>query len=159
RRFSGLREVQDALVRVVVRDPKLQELVADAETAQHRQQVLVIAGDERLIVELHSLRVRRGLSQLPRILQKDRTFVGTDTHGGPLHCHTKRSLPADSPSPAVLRQLLHGMLRIRTVEETIAELYAEQEMRCPVHLCSGQEAVAAGVCAALQNDDYAMGAH
>ena len=59
----------------------------------------------------------------------------------------------------MLRQLLHGMLRIRTVEETIAELYAEQEMRCPVHLCSGQEAVAAGVCAALQNDDYAMGAH
>jgi len=30
------------------------------------------------------------------------------------------------------------MLRIRMVEEKIAELYVEQEMRCPVHLSIGQ---------------------
>ncbi len=45
------------------------------------------------------------------------------------------------------------------VEEKIAELYPEQEMRCPVHLCVGQEAVAVGVCAALQNNDRVLSGH
>lgn len=51
------------------------------------------------------------------------------------------------------------MLRIRLVEEAIADLYAEQQMRCPVHLCIGQEAVAAGVCDLLADDDQAMSTH
>src|SRR5215469_7287442 len=51
------------------------------------------------------------------------------------------------------------MLRIRLVEEGIAERYAEQQMRCPVHLCIGQEAVAAGVCDLLAADDQAMSTH
>lgn len=51
------------------------------------------------------------------------------------------------------------MLRIRMVEEKIAELYPEQEMRCPVHLCIGQEAVAVGVCANLSRDDYVFSGH
>ena len=34
------------------------------------------------------------------------------------------------------------LLRIRVIEEKIAEIYPEQEMRCPVHLCVGEEAVA-----------------
>ena len=42
-----------------------------------------------------------------------------------------------------------SMLRIRLVEEAIADRYAEQEMRCPVHLSVGQEASAVGVCAPL----------
>ena len=42
-----------------------------------------------------------------------------------------------------------SMLRIRLVEEAIADRYAEQEMRCPVHLSIGQEASAVGVCAPL----------
>jgi len=58
-----------------------------------------------------------------------------------------------------LRQLYYQMQRIRMVEERIAEIYQEQEMRCPVHLCSGQEAVAVGVCATLNRDDYVMGGH
>ena len=45
------------------------------------------------------------------------------------------------------------------VEEKIAELYPEQEMRCPVHLCIGQEAIAAGVCANLSGDDYVFSNH
>ena len=57
------------------------------------------------------------------------------------------------------KSLLEIMLRIRMVEEKIAELYPEQEMRCPVHLCIGQEAVAAGVCLNLTRDDYAMSNH
>ena len=32
------------------------------------------------------------------------------------------------------KDLYYNMLRIRMVEEKIAELYSEQEMRCPVHL-------------------------
>ena len=51
------------------------------------------------------------------------------------------------------------MLRIRMVEERIAELYSEQEMRCPVHLSIGQEAVAVGVCEHLQKNDIVMSAH
>jgi TPP-dependent pyruvate/acetoin dehydrogenase alpha subunit len=53
----------------------------------------------------------------------------------------------------------HAMLRIRMVEERISELYAEQEMRCPVHLCSGQEAIPAGVCANLGREDFVFGNH
>jgi len=45
------------------------------------------------------------------------------------------------------------------VEESIADLYPEQEMRCPVHLCAGQEAIAVGVCANLKTDDYIMSNH
>jgi len=55
--------------------------------------------------------------------------------------------------------MYYDMLRIRLVEEKIAELYPEQEMRCPVHLCIGQEAIAVGVCANLSCDDYVLGTH
>lgn len=55
--------------------------------------------------------------------------------------------------------LYRQMMRIRIVEETIARHYSEQEMRCPVHLSVGQEAVAAGVCAALRRDDLAVSTH
>ena len=59
----------------------------------------------------------------------------------------------------VKRKLYSDMLRIRLVEERIADLYPEQEMRCPVHLSIGQEAVAAGICAALNPDDLAFSGH
>lgn len=45
------------------------------------------------------------------------------------------------------------------VEEKIAELYPEQQMRCPVHLCIGQEAIAVGVCASLLKKDYLFSGH
>ena len=51
------------------------------------------------------------------------------------------------------------MLRIRMVEEAIAERYHEQEMRCPVHLSVGQEACAVGVCAALNTRDRMFSTH
>ena len=44
-----------------------------------------------------------------------------------------------------LINLFESMLRIRMVEETIAEKYSEQEMRCPTHFCLGQEAIPVGV--------------
>jgi pyruvate dehydrogenase E1 component alpha subunit len=58
-----------------------------------------------------------------------------------------------------LKQMYRSMLRIRMIEERIAELYNEQEMRCPVHLCNGQEAVAVGVSTALRQDDYVLSGH
>ena len=51
------------------------------------------------------------------------------------------------------------MRRIRRVEEAIVEHYPEQRMRCPVHLCIGQEAVAAGVCQALERRDQIVSGH
>lgn len=51
------------------------------------------------------------------------------------------------------------MLRIRLVEETIAERYHEQKMRCPVHLSTGQEATAVGACAGLSVEDMIVSTH
>lgn len=59
----------------------------------------------------------------------------------------------------ILKRLYRTMLRIRRVEEKISELYPEQEMRCPVHLCVGQEAVPAGVCANLSERDLILSGH
>jgi pyruvate dehydrogenase E1 component alpha subunit len=56
-------------------------------------------------------------------------------------------------------ELYRQMARIREVEERISALYGEWEMRCPVHLCTGQEAVPAGFCAALEPGDKVLGAH
>ena len=52
-----------------------------------------------------------------------------------------------------------NMLLIRRVEEKIAELYSEREMRCPVHLSIGQEAVAVGVCMNLSKEDTVFSNH
>ncbi len=57
------------------------------------------------------------------------------------------------------RRLLRDMIRIRTVEQTIADLYPEGEMRTPTHFSIGQEAVAVGVCAALRRDDVVYSGH
>ena len=56
-------------------------------------------------------------------------------------------------------KLLTEMLYIRMVEESLAERYHEQEMRCPMHLCIGQEAIAAGVSSSLLKSDYVFSGH
>ena len=56
-------------------------------------------------------------------------------------------------------KLYYEMLRIREIEKTIAEKYSEWEMRCPVHLSIGQEAVAVGVCQNLKKNDEIVTAH
>lgn len=55
--------------------------------------------------------------------------------------------------------LLYMMKKIRAVEETIAELYPQQEMRCPVHLSTGQEGPAAAVCLNLRKTDTVVSGH
>jgi len=64
-----------------------------------------------------------------------------------------------NPPPQILKKLLYEMLYIRMVEEEIARVYPEQEMRCPVHLSIGQEAVAAGICAHLSRVDLMLSNH
>src|SRR2546428_9151664 len=51
------------------------------------------------------------------------------------------------------------MVRIRTFEEHLIQLIESHEIALPVHLCIGQEAIAAGVCTALQSNDVIWGAH
>lgn len=61
--------------------------------------------------------------------------------------------------PSTLRSLYQTMLRIRRVEVRIGERYKEDEMHTPIHLCIGQEAISAGVCAHLRRDDYLFSNH
>ena len=56
-------------------------------------------------------------------------------------------------------KLYESMLRIRLVEESIANKYSEQKMRCPTHLSIGQEAIAVGVCANLTSQDQVLSTH
>lgn len=51
------------------------------------------------------------------------------------------------------------MYRIRMVEAAIAARYTEQEMRCPTHLCTGQEAPPVGVSAHLRREDLVFSGH
>jgi pyruvate dehydrogenase E1 component alpha subunit len=62
-------------------------------------------------------------------------------------------------TPDLSRRLLRDMIRIRRVEEAIAERYGEQEMRCPTHLSIGQEAPAAAAGAVLKPTDLAVSGH
>ncbi|QPJ65298.1 MAG: thiamine pyrophosphate-dependent dehydrogenase E1 component subunit alpha [Candidatus Nitrohelix vancouverensis] len=51
------------------------------------------------------------------------------------------------------------LIIIRLTEEAIAEEYKQQEMKCPVHLSIGQEAVAAGVSLCLSDQDVVFSTH
>ena len=62
-------------------------------------------------------------------------------------------------SQEVAWAIFERMVLIRTVEETIASHYGEQQMRCPTHLSSGQEGVPGTLSALLTDYDYAMSTH
>jgi pyruvate dehydrogenase E1 component alpha subunit len=51
------------------------------------------------------------------------------------------------------------MLRIRRFEEQVGVLFAQGQLPGFVHLYIGEEAVGAGVCAALRDDDYIVSTH
>ncbi|MBI5892286.1 MAG: thiamine pyrophosphate-dependent dehydrogenase E1 component subunit alpha [Deltaproteobacteria bacterium] len=59
----------------------------------------------------------------------------------------------------LLIQMYSTMLKIRMFEEKIIEVYPVQDMQCPVHLCIGEEAIAAGVCLNLKKEDYIFSTH
>jgi len=60
---------------------------------------------------------------------------------------------------AAIERFYTELLRVRLVEETLAERYHEQEMRCPMHLSTGQEASAVGACQALEKTDRIFSTH
>lgn len=56
-------------------------------------------------------------------------------------------------------ELNYQLVRIRMIEEAIANHYSEKKMRCPVHLSIGQEAIAVGVASQLEPEDYVVSNH
>ena len=66
----------------------------------------------------------------------------------------EQDIPTD-----ILKSMYRSMLLIRESEETLASLLETKEVHCPVHLCTGQEAIHAGVCTNLNKDDYIFGGH
>ena len=59
----------------------------------------------------------------------------------------------------LLISLYRNMLRIRMCEESLVDPILKGKIRCPVHLYSGEEAIAAGICANLGVEDYIFGNH
>jgi acetoin:2,6-dichlorophenolindophenol oxidoreductase subunit alpha len=55
--------------------------------------------------------------------------------------------------------IFYDMLRIRRIQDRIESLYLQDEMKTPVHLYNGQEAVAVGICSVLKKDDYISSNH
>jgi TPP-dependent pyruvate/acetoin dehydrogenase alpha subunit len=62
-------------------------------------------------------------------------------------------------APQTKLRLYGSLLRLRHTEETLADLYLQQEMRTPTHFGIGQEAVAVGVCEALDEADVVYSHH
>lgn len=58
-----------------------------------------------------------------------------------------------------LIELYKMMKTIRMVERRIEEEYKYDEIKTPIHLSIGQEAIAAGVCIHLRKDDYIFETH
>jgi len=58
-----------------------------------------------------------------------------------------------------IKEIARLMVLIRVVEEEIGIRYGEQKMRCPVHLCIGQEASAAAICGSLEDKDIVFSNH
>lgn len=62
-------------------------------------------------------------------------------------------------SKELIKNLYYMMKRIRLCEESLIEPIINMKILCPVHLYSGEEAIATGVCAALEKEDYIFGNH
>ncbi len=58
-----------------------------------------------------------------------------------------------------LIEMYKKMLQIRSFEEKVFELYAQNHVPGTIHLYAGQEAVAVGICCTLRKDDYITSTH
>ena len=56
-------------------------------------------------------------------------------------------------------RLYKALYRIRRLEEEVARVYATDQIKSPVHLSIGQEAVSVGVCEALNPQDVVFGTY
>ncbi|MBY0510577.1 MAG: dehydrogenase E1 component subunit alpha/beta [Rhodospirillaceae bacterium] len=66
---------------------------------------------------------------------------------------------APQPTAAQLRDMLRVMLLIRHFEERVHALYQEGGLKGTAHSSVGQEAIAAGACAALEPKDFILSHH
>jgi len=64
-----------------------------------------------------------------------------------------------SPSAETVKDLYERMVRIRYFEEAAGRLFEANKIPGFVHLYVGQEAIAAGVCVALRDDDQISSTH
>ena len=62
-------------------------------------------------------------------------------------------------SKELLKEFYWMMKRIRLCEESLIEPIIKGKIQCPVHLYSGEEAIATGVCLALSKEDMVFGNH
>lgn len=67
--------------------------------------------------------------------------------------------PAAPPGPTEALALYRRLLLVRRAEETIRQEYATNELKTPVHLGIGGEAIAVGVCHALPPGAKAFGTY
>lgn len=71
----------------------------------------------------------------------------------------QQAIDVGSRTPEQLRTLIFGMLRIRLVENRLAQARRQGLIGGPVHLGVGQEAIAVGVSECLRSSDRVFGAH
>lgn len=57
------------------------------------------------------------------------------------------------------KEIFHDMLRIRRIQERIESCYLEDDMKTPIHLYIGQEAIAVGICSVIEKNDYITSNH
>jgi len=67
--------------------------------------------------------------------------------------------PDKIPSREILLRMYQLMFKARRFEETVSLLFTNGELPGTVHLYTGQEAVAVGVCSALGADDWITSTH
>ena len=74
---------------------------------------------------------------------------------------TKRATEAawETPNSDEYLRMYRQMARIRAFEDNANQLYLSAKMPGLTHMSSGQEAVAVGVCSALENDDKITSTH
>jgi pyruvate dehydrogenase E1 component alpha subunit len=58
-----------------------------------------------------------------------------------------------------VKVMFRKMLRIRMIEEAIADRYHKDQMKSPIHLCIGQEAISVGCCELLRPEDKVFCGH
>ena len=72
---------------------------------------------------------------------------------------TNRSVPDSVIAVERLVQMYRQMVAIRLFEERVNDLYTRALMPGLAHLYVGEEAVAVGICEALEADDYITSTH
>src|SRR5512144_1944981 len=78
----------------------------------------------------------------------------------PVQAASDRPSPQDQMlDPAARLDMLTMMVRIRAFEMKLAELVKNLVIKGTMHPYVGEEAIAAGVCAALRPDDYISSTH